>query len=48
MAKIRIELEIAAEYADPTHDTGVTAEGWDELHDALSGLGDDIEITKAD
>jgi len=44
--KIYIAMEVDDEIADPTHEMGVTSEGYEAIVHALMGLGDDIDITK--
>ena len=46
--KIHITLEVYDESADPDDETGVTNEVWEEIHDALSSHGEDINIKKED
>jgi hypothetical protein len=44
--KIRITMEIADDYADPSHEMGVTEKGYEEIVDALMSYGEDVEIRK--
>lgn len=45
--KITITLDLDPAYADPGHPMGITEEGYDQLNDALSALGTDIEVQQA-
>lgn len=38
MGKVRIEIEVDDEYADPAHEMGVTNEGYERIVDALMFL----------
>ncbi len=44
--KIRITLEVYDEAADPNDETGVTSEAFDEIFEALSQVGEEIQIQK--
>lgn len=44
--KVIIEIEVSPEQADPEDSTGVTEETYIELHDALSGIAESIDIQK--
>lgn len=46
MTKIRITMDVDDEYADPDHEMGITEQGYQEISDALSSYGDDIDIQK--
>lgn len=45
--KIQITIDLDDDYADPDHESGVTAEADEELMEALMAFGTDIQITKA-
>jgi hypothetical protein len=45
--KIIITMDVDDEYADSTHEMGVTSEGYEAIMHALMGIGDDIDVTKA-
>lgn len=45
--KITITLDLDPVYADPDHPMGVTEEGYNQLSDALSAFGTDIEVQQA-
>lgn len=47
MSKVTITLEIDDEYADESHEMGVTEEGYMTIMAALSGIGDDIDVRRA-
>lgn len=42
--KIYITMEVDDEYADPTHEMGVTEAGYEAIVHALMGIGDDIDV----
>ena len=44
--KIQITFEVYDESADPDDETGVTNEVWEEIYDALSHHGEDIDVRK--
>ncbi len=44
--KIRITFEVHDESADPDDITGVTNEAWEEIFDAISSHGEEIDIKK--
>lgn len=44
--KIQITLEVYDEAADPDDETGVTNETFEQLFDALSHFGENIDIRK--
>lgn len=44
--RVTITFEVDAEAADPSDSTGLTEEAFMAISEALSGYGDDIEITK--
>jgi hypothetical protein len=46
--KIKITMEIDPDWADSTHNMGVTAEGYERIVDALNAFGDDIDIEAMD
>ena len=46
MTKIYIVMEVDDEYADPTHEMGVTEAGYEAIVHALMGIGDDIDIKR--
>lgn len=46
--KIVITLDVAPEYADPDHETGLTDDAWSLIFNRLYGIGDMIVITKDD
>jgi hypothetical protein len=40
-------MDVDDEYADPDHDMGITEQGYEQIMDALSGVGEDIDIRRA-
>lgn len=46
--KICITMDLLSELSDPDHEMGVTEACYEELTDALSSFGDNIEVTKAE
>jgi hypothetical protein len=46
--RIEITLEVDPEDADPSDSTGLTESAFNRFMDALSGLGDDVKIQKAE
>ena len=44
--KIYFSIEIdEAEWLDEDHETGLSAEGFDIVHERLAALGDDVQIS---
>lgn len=47
MTEVQITIEVADEFADPDHDTGLTEAGFIAVSDALMGVASGIvDITK--
>ncbi len=46
--RIMITMDIDGEYVDPGHPIGVTEAGYDALTAALSSLGDNIDVSRAE
>ena len=46
--RIAITLDVYDELADPDHEMGVTTAGYEAILDALSGIGEDIQINPAE
>lgn len=46
--KIQITFEVYDEAADPDDATGVTGEAFEQLFDAISHFGENIDISKSD
>jgi hypothetical protein len=44
---VRIVVEVAPEYEDPEHESGVTEEGFELIHEALSGIAETIDIRRS-
>ena len=44
--RVTITLEIADEFADSDHETGVTNDGFERIFGALSAVGDDIQVKR--
>jgi hypothetical protein len=45
--KIYIIMDVEDEYADPSHEMGVTEEGYEAILSALIGIGDDIDVFRS-
>ena len=46
--KIVITMNLDDSLADPEHPMGVTEAGYEQITDMLSGLGDKIDVARAD
>ena len=42
--KIYITMDVDEEFADPSHEMGVTEEGYTAIVNALMGIGDDVDV----
>lgn len=46
MTTIQITMDVDDEYADDSHEMGITEEAYERLIHALVGFGDDIDVKK--
>jgi hypothetical protein len=45
--KLRIEMDVYEDYADPTHIVGLTEYGFERMFQALLPFGADIQFSRA-